>query len=83
MDETRRFFVNKIIGKVILLFIWTGLVVGNLFCLMNMTRDEFINWVILSLSAFAFLMLVVDSLVYWVLAVAMLDKSQNVEYFTG
>jgi len=74
MDETRRFFVNKIIGKVILFFIWSGLVVGNLFCLMNMTKTDFINWVILSLIAFASILMIIDPFIYWILAVIMFSK---------
>eukprot|EP00347_Sterkiella_histriomuscorum_P015207 403357907 len=74
-------FVNKILGKILLLVIWTALVVANIFCLKNMNEESFLQWLVLSILTYLIFQLVVDPILYWILACCMLQNSR-INYFT-
>jgi len=87
-------YVNKLIGKSLLVLVWAGLLVANMLCLTRMYDTSFSQWAILSVAAFCVMVLVIDSLLYLILACLMLKTEHNqtfkekgndsyVEYFTG
>ncbi|CDW88880.1 UNKNOWN [Stylonychia lemnae] len=76
IKEKSPLFINKIIGKAMLILCWTLLIIGNIFSLKYMSQERFIEWLILSLVAFVFIQLVLDPLLYWILASIMVEKEQ-------
>ena len=62
------------VGKIILYLVWVALILGNFYCIKNMSELNFTNWCILSVSAFGILQLVVDPLLYFILAVVMIPR---------
>lgn len=74
MDDNKKVFINKIIGKLLLLLIWVALIILNIKCLENMRMIHFYKWLELTIITFAIMLLVVDPLVYWVLAMRMISS---------
>lgn len=81
LNEGRAFFVNKLIGKFLLLLVWIGLVVANIYCLKYMDKEKFIEWIILSVGTFLIILLLVDPLIYWFLAMIM-TKEKRFDYYS-
>ena len=69
--------MSKIFGKSILVGLWCALVLANLICLVKMRESDFRDWAILSVSEFFIIMIVVDPILYLILASIMIKKEQN------
>lgn len=48
-----------------------------------MNEEDFKNWCILSICTFAFILLVLDPLLYWLLAIIMIKEKGKIYYFTN
>ncbi|CDW89366.1 UNKNOWN [Stylonychia lemnae] len=84
IDQNKKLFINKIIGKWILFIIWGGLGIANLFCIQKMTKQHFLEWISFSLVTFFLMIFVIDSILYFLLSQLMI-KSQNsrkIQYYS-
>ncbi len=68
MPKDKKCFVNKMIGKLILLTTWIILAAANMICIERMKRAEFIDWIILSIITFFVIIFIIDPILYWILA---------------
>lgn len=62
-------------GKLFIVLLWAGLIIGNMLCLIRMKVEEFKIWVILSLVAFFCIVFVIDTVLYLILASIMLKEN--------
>ncbi len=69
--------MTKIFGKSILVGLWCALVLGNLICLVKMREVDFRDWAILSVLEFLSIMIVIDPLLYLILAAIMIKKEDE------
>jgi hypothetical protein len=77
MPDEKRYFINKMIGKVILLLIWVALATGNMLCIQKMIADDFYNWLILSLLTFFGIIFVIDPILYLILVCKMIKTKDT------
>jgi hypothetical protein len=68
----KKFYLNKVYGKTLLLIIWVLLILGNLICLVKMRYQAFRDWCILSVSGFFAIVLIIDPILYLILACVMI-----------
>ncbi len=74
MAEGKKYFVNKLIAKIFLWLIWSGLAAGNMICIKSMYDTDFYNWIILSLSTFFGIIWIIDPVLYAILACIMIKN---------
>lgn len=86
-NDFKRLFISKKFGKSLIFVLWLGLMAANLMCISRMATIQFKEWVLFSCVAFFGIVLIIDPLIYFILACLMIREGQSdktvVEYFAG
>ena len=84
MPSEKKWFINKMIGKTMLIITWAALAAVNMLCIQRMQRTEFEQWIALSLITFFIVIFIIDPILYWLLCLSMISNKdvKKVEFFT-
>lgn len=79
----KKLYINKLIGKGLCLALWICLIIIHVICLYNLRVHQFYNWLILSILTFAIIIVVVDPIIYFILACLVLSDLNQTKLRLG
>ena len=83
MTPDKKWYLRRIIGKVVVCILWIVMIVINLVCINGMRLNEFKAWIMLSVLTYFVIIFVVDSLLYLLLVCLLVREKRYLNFYTS